>query len=372
MTHSVNEEPTGVDVGQAVDVGPETRLERLRGNSVLWIGAFDVALILLFGLISPGHVFFNSGNFTNMALDSAQTVLLAAGIALLLAAGELDISIGPNIILASVFGGKVMAAISGGPEAIVTGYYPDAALGIAAGVAVAIASGIGFGLVNAFIVTQMRVNSFIATLGTLGIGTGLSLVVSGGINVESIPPTLQSDFGIAKFAGIPLPTYVTVIAVAWLWFLLNKTRFGVRTRAIGSSRQSAGRAGIEIDGHLVALFALVGALAGISAVMDLGRFGTTNLSGHQTEALSAIAGAVIGGTNLFGGRASVVGAALGALLAVILQTGLVIQGLSPFYQLIVVGIVLIVAVWLRGGDPEGAQVKPHRGLPRAIARWVKH
>jgi ribose transport system permease protein len=90
-------------------------------------------------------------------------------------------------------------------------------------------------------------------------------------------------------------------------------------------------------------------LAGIAGVYDIARFSTTNISGHQTDALAAIAGAVIGGTNLFGGRVSIPGAVFGSFLAEILNTGLVILGMSSFYQLIAVGVVLIVAVYIRGG-----------------------
>jgi ribose transport system permease protein len=335
-----------------------SRLSTVLEQPALWVAVLDILLILLFGAISPGHVFFNAGNFTNMALDSAQIVLIAAGLALLLGAGELDISVGANIILASVVGAKTMVAVAGSPEQVAQGIYPHLGRGLAAGIAVAVVAGSAFGLVNAFVVTQMRVNSFIATLGTLGIGTGAALVISGGTNVENVPPSLQTGFGVRAVWGIPLPALVTLICVVVLWLLVTKTRFGIHTLAIGSSRQAASRAGIRIERHVMTLFVIVGLLAGVAAVFDLSRFSTTNLSGHQTNALSAIAGAVIGGTKLFGGRVSITGAVFGAILASILETGLIIQGFSPFYQLIVVGITLIVAVYIRGGDAEGHERVP--------------
>ena len=330
-----------------------SRWSALADQPALWVALLDVALVLLFGAISPGHVFFNAGNFTNMALDSAQIVLIAAGLAMLLGAGELDISVGANIILASVLGGKAMVAVAGTPEEVVQGIYPHLIRGLVVGMVVALLSGIAFGIVNAFVVTVMRVNSFIATLGTLGIGTGAALVISGGTNVESIPPSLQTGFGVRAVWGIPLPALVTLACVVVLWFLVTKTRYGIHTLAIGSSREAASRAGIRIERHVVSLFVIVGLLAGIASIFDLSRFSTTNLSGHQSDALAAIAGAVIGGTKLFGGRVSITGAVFGAILASVLQTGLIIQGFSPFYQLIVVGITLIVAVYIRGGDAEG-------------------
>jgi ribose transport system permease protein len=345
-----------------------SRVQRWLELPALWIALVDIVLILLFGATSPNHVFFNSGNFTDMGLDSAEVVLLAVGISYLLGAAELDISIGANVILASVFGGEVMVDLSGSPSQVALGNYPTLTVGIIAGIGVALLSGVIFGLVNAFIVTVMRVNSFITTLGTFGIGTGLAFVVANGNNIQNIPTSLQSRFGVATFVGIPLPALVTIIVVVLLWVLLARTRYGLRTVAIGSSRQAAERAGIPIRLHLVSLFALMGLLAGIAAIFDISRFATTNISGHQTDALSAIAGAVIGGTNLFGGRVSIPGTVFGAILAVILETGLVIQGFSAFYQLIVVGVVLIFAVYIRGEEARRLGVQVSRSLSRQAAR----
>jgi ribose transport system permease protein len=316
-----------------------------------WVAAVDVILVLGFGL--GNRVFFNGSNFTNMALDSAQVMLLAAGIAVLLSAAELDISLGANVILSSVVGGRVMVAVAGVDETLSS--YQHLGRGIAVGVIAAIATGTLFGLINGLIVTRLRVNSFITTLGTLGIGTGLALVVSGGSNVVGIPYSLQDQFGIKSVLGVPLPVIVSGLLILVLWGVLALTRFGLHTVAIGSSRQAATRAGLGIDRHLLVLFTLVGFLAGICGVMDISRFATTNLSGHQTDALAAIAGAVIGGTSLFGGRVSIPGAIFGALLAVILQTGLVILGLQPFYQLIAIGSVLIFAVFIRSRASERSQ-----------------
>ena len=159
---------------------------------------------------------------------------------------------------------------------------------------------------------------------------------------------MQADFGVRDVLGIPLPTLVCAALVLLIWLLIAFTRFGLRTVSIGSSREAAQRAGLKIDRHLLKLFVGVGLLGGVCGVIDISRFATTNLSGHQTDALSAIAGAVIGGTSLFGGKISIPGAVFGALLAVILQTGLVILGLAPFYQQIAIGSVLILAVFLRG------------------------
>jgi len=146
---------------------------------------------------------------------------------------------------------------------------------------------------------------------------------------------------------VPYPALIALAIAAGASFLLNRTRFGLHTLALGSSREAAVRTGVRVRAKVTTLFVLAGGCAGLSGFIDLGRYASTNISGHQTDALAAIAGAVIGGTNLFGGRISVWGAVFGALLAVILQDGLVVVGLAAFYQLIAVGIVLIIAVSLR-------------------------
>jgi ribose transport system permease protein len=219
-----------------------------------------------------------------------------------------------------------------------------------------------FGLVNGLLVTRLRINSFITTLATLGIGTGLALVVTGGQDVASVPPQLQKHFGVYRIGGaIPATVTVTAVVAVTLWFVATRTRFGLRSVALGSSRQAATRAGIRARRHLLRLFVLAGGCAGVASVMDFSRFNTTNIGGHQLDALQAIAGVVIGGGAIAGGAVSIGGAVLGALMAVLLESGLVILGLQPFYNQIVIGIVLLVAVYLRSRRDGAAGTEDERG-----------
>jgi ribose transport system permease protein len=125
---------------------------------------------------------------------------------------------------------------------------------------------------------------------------------------------------------------------------LSYTRIGTRLLAIGSLRASAERAGVRVDRFVFVLFVVVGAMAGLAGFIDLSRFASTTVSGHTLDSLAAATAAVIGGTAIMGGRISVIGTVWGALLAVILQAGLVVVGLKSFYQQIAIGLVLIVAV----------------------------
>lgn len=306
-----------------------------------------IALIILFGVLSPNGAFFRVSNLTTIVLNASVTMLLAVGITLILAAGELDLSIGANVVLSSVVAAKTLVGLSGSFEEVSTGVYPHLAPALAASIVAAILTGAAFGLVNGLLVTRLRINSFIVTLGTLGIGTGLAYVLTNGSNVPYVPRVIQTEFGVQRlFDILPYPTIVVLILSFALWYLLRFTRFGLHTLAIGSSREAAERAGIRSPRHILILFILVGALAGVAAVLDLARFATTNIGGHQTTALAAIAAVVIGGTSLFGGRATIVGSMVATLIPVVLGTGLVILGVPSFYQLIVVGVILIIAVYI--------------------------
>jgi ribose transport system permease protein len=321
-------------------------LKNLRKNTALWIAIIDLVVIFLFGLFSKNHVFISIQNLRNIALDCAAITLITAGMSMLLGAGELDISVGANIILSSVIGGKVIFKATGASFSNY-GVYKNLAFGLTLGVIVTILVGTLFGMMNGLIVTKLKVNSFITTLGTLGVAEGVSLTITGGGNVEGIPTQLQDGYGIKSVLGVPIPFLLTLVIVIFCWWLLSKTRFGVHLLAIGSSKISASRAGIKSNRIVVITFTFLGFLAGLAAVLDLGRFTSTNVGGHQTDALSAIAAAVIGGTALFGGKVSIVGSFFGSLLAVILLTGLVILGFPPYFQSITIGIVLIAAVYIR-------------------------
>jgi ribose transport system permease protein len=151
---------------------------------------------------------------------------------------------------------------------------------------------------------------------------------------------------VAKVAGVPVTILMVVPIVALVWLASRRTRFGIKTLAIGSDEEAARRAGIRVERHQLLLFVLVGALAGMAGFIDVVRLGSTDILGHSSDALAAIAAAVLGGTSLFGGRMSIGGTLAGAFIPIVLGTGLVIYGLSSFYQQIVVGVVLAVAVYL--------------------------
>ncbi|MCD2498141.1 ABC transporter permease [Microbacterium nymphoidis] len=327
------------------DSSEPTFTRRLFTSTAFLIAIVVVALIILFGALSPNWVFLGATNFRNLALDSAQLVLLAIGMTFLLGAGELDLSIGANVILSSVVGAKVITAVGGSPEQVLAGQYENAGIAILLGLLASLATGLLFGLVNATLINLLRVNSFVVTLAMMSAGLGLAYIVTNGVNVSSLPRDMQRGFGTANLFGvIPVPALIAVAVGIIAWFVMTRLRFGVHTLALGSSIRSAERAGINVRAHRIKLFMIMGGICGLVGFVEISRFLTTNIQGHQGDALAAIAAVVIGGTSLFGGRASVLGSMVAAIIPAVLINGLVILRVGSFYQLVVTGIILLIAV----------------------------
>ncbi len=311
-----------------------------RATSILIL---DIALLVVFSALTAG-LFTSLPSIQSLLLTGTEALLLALGLTMLLGAGIFDLSLGANLVLSSVVGATVMKNMTAADAAGV----PTGAVGpaIAGGLLAAVATGAVFGLVNGLLVAYGRINALIATLGTMGIGMGMAYVVSGGADIGGLPPEVQSGFGLAAIGPIPVPTVLALTVAAVLFFIVRFTRFGVRTLAIGSARASAERVGIRVPQHLLKLAIAAGALAGLAGFINIAHFAGTSLNGHANDALNAVTAAVIGGTLLEGGRISILGTVWGTALAVILMGGLVMIGVSSYFQLMAVGVVLIIAVGL--------------------------
>ncbi|GAA3606770.1 ABC transporter permease [Gibbsiella greigii] len=335
-----------VDTPPLTDDG-STWFSRLRETTVFWMALILFGLIVLFSMISPNHAFLSVNNFFNIALNASQLVLMAVGMTFLLGAREFDLSIGANLVLSSILAAKTITSLAGTPDEVAMGEYPHLPLALTAGILVALITGTLFGIINGLLVTKLKLSSFLVTLATTAIGLGTALVITHGANVPNIPRVLQTSFATYRlFDVVPLPVILSLAIVLLLWFVMAQTRFGIHTLALGSSPDASRRAGINNGRHLISLFAMMGFICGIAAMLDISRFATTNIGGHQTDNLQAVAAAVIGGTSLFGGMASIPGTLIGTMIPVVLGTGLVIMGLDSFYQLIVVGLIVIAAVYI--------------------------
>jgi ribose transport system permease protein len=322
-------------------------LARLGHMENIWIGLILLLLIAVFAIIAPSGTFLTWNNATTVLLDASELLILASGMTFLLISAGLDLSIGAVVVFCDVVCAKLLASLSGTTAQADAGHYPHLAIAIVIGVLAAVGVGALWGVINGFVIVRMRVPPFIATLGTAGIALGAAQVISNGSDVSGVPVPLQEKFGIGKiFGAVPWPVLVAVVVVAISWIILTRTRFGMRTKAIGANEEAARRAGIKTGAHVIVLYTAMGLLAGLVSIIDVSRFGTASIGSHTGDVLAAIAAVVIGGTSLFGGRGSISGTVIGVFIPAVLINGFVIVGVAPFWQNIAVGLILIGAVYV--------------------------
>jgi ribose transport system permease protein len=316
--------------------GPSRVARSVLTSTPLYVAVAVVILAAIFALMTSGN-FLSVTNMQSIGRNSAGLILLAIGLAFVLGAGHIDLSVGATLVLSSVVAAKTTAAVAAAG---------DISLAIALGGLAALVTGTVMGLLNGLLVTKLKINSFVVTLGTMGIGIGAAQVVTNGANVTGLPAQLQGQFGMGTWFGIPLPLLLSLVVGIVAAVILWQTVFGRHTLAVGSAENGARRAGVRVQTTTVGVFVLAGVLSGLAGFLDISRFGTTAISGHETTMLQALSAVIIGGTSLFGGRASVLGAIIATFITTVLTSGFVMIGVSSFYQRIAVGVVLIIAVWV--------------------------
>lgn len=311
-------------------------------------------IMAIFALLE-GTKFLSLRNFNEIVVDSTQLIVITIGVTFVIITAGIDLSVGSVLILSSVVAAKVMIALSGTPEQIANYEFPNQHIGIPIGLAAGVLTGLLCGILNGALITRLQMPPFIVTLGTLGIALGLGQLLSGGTSVPNVPPAVQTEIGLREIIGFDIagqhiriiPPIVIAVVIALVGaFVLNRTRFGRYTYAVGSNAAAARRAGVDVDKHLVKVYALAGTLSGVAGSMDLMRFGTASVGSHQSDNLAAISAAVIGGTSLFGGIGTIGGSVIGAFIPTVLRNGLVITRVPPFWQNVAIGCVLILAVYL--------------------------
>lgn len=350
MTSTLTEPPRTEPAGNGFAPPPEEETRRQRLVYLLsrsWLFLFLLLLVGYFWLASPPSTFLTGSNFTQIALTTSEVVLLAIGETFVITTAGIDLSIGAVLFFSGVAGGEVMLKLSGTSAQTLNGQYPHAARGIAVGVVVCILAGAAWGLVNGMLITRLKLPPIIVTLGTMGMAFGFGDLIDGGSYLPApVPPGLSDGFGSGKFLGLYYPIWVALALLVVAHAVYQHTRFGRYTAAVGSNEEGTRRAGIAVDRHIVKVYALCGLMAGTAAILDLAIFTNTTSVAHQTDNLSAIGAVVIGGTSVFGGVGTILLSAVGAFIPTVLQNGLVIQDVQPFWQEVVVGATIVVAVYI--------------------------
>lgn len=298
--------------------------------SISWAPALlaTVAAIVLGSVTTPR--FFDINNFQNLIMQLAVIAILSMGAGLVILTGEIDLSVGAMVSLLSM----VLATL-----------VTEARLPIALVVLLVLLGGVVLGTVNGLLVTYLRVPSFVATLGTLGVFGGIALLFNGGSPITGLSTDVQDIF-YGRLLGVPLPLIYMIVIIVLLRVFLVRTIPGRSVYAVGGNSLAAFLSGLAPHRIRLLAFMVAGALAGIAAVLFAGRLGAGSPNLGNGLELAAIAGAVVGGISLSGGRGDVLGALLGATTIVLVQNILNLNAVPPTWQSIVQGLIIILAVSL--------------------------
>lgn len=306
---------------------------RIFNSSPAYMGGVLIGLLIIFSVLAPA-AFLTGNNLRNVALDASVLLVMAVGMTFVMVAGGFDLSIGSVLVFANVMAAKVMGAMG-----------TDGASAVVVGLLVAIVGGTVWGVFNGYCITKLRVPALITTLGTLGAALGAANLLTGGTDVRTVPLSLI-NFGAALPLGVSWLVWIALLVAVVAGLVLHLTRFGRRTYVIGSNAEAARRAGINVNRHLMALYALSGAAAGLAGILSLAQFGSTTISGHGSDVITVVEGVVLGGTSLFGGIGTVIGTVIGILIPATLNNGFIIKNVQPFWQQVATGLILIAAVYL--------------------------
>jgi ribose transport system permease protein len=325
--------PAGAAPSEDQPTGRLARLARLQALQIIIVLA---VIVIVFSALKPS-AFLTVFNIRGIVQNTAILAVLGVGMTFVIITGGIDLSVGSVLVFSGVVADKAMANIGGGQG------WTSAIIGAL----VAIACGLAWGLINGFFVARAKVPPLIVTLGSLGMALGLAEVITGGVDLRNVPTVLVNSVGFGNLVWqIPDLAVIAAVIVVLGIILLHRTRFGLHTFALGSNPEAGRRAGLKVNRHLISVYALSGLLAGFAGWLNLAFFQSTTIGGQSSTNLSVIAGVVIGGTSLFGGYGSILGSVIGVFIPATLQNGFVIIGIQPFWQQVVVGAVLITAVYV--------------------------
>lgn len=297
----------------------------LRRFSVLLI---LLAIVSVFAVGAPG--FLRPSNLLNVGLQTSIIAIVATGMTFVILTGGIDLSVGS------------MMALSG---ALAAGLATRQGLPAAAAIAVALLAGAAVGAANGLMVVRGGIPPFVATLATLSIARGLTLVYTEGKPVAGLPP-LFLWLGNGRVLGVPVPLLLMALAAVLAWVVLRQTRFGLHVYATGGNEETARLAGVSPRAVKLAVYVLSGVTAAVGGVLLTGRLASAQPNAATGWELDAIAAPVLGGVSLFGGVGGVGGTVVGALIIGVLSNGLNLMRVSSYYQLIIKGAVFVLAVML--------------------------
>jgi len=284
-----------------------------------------VVLAVIFALINPR--FATVANFVNILTQASYIIILAVGMTFVITSAGIDLFVGSLLAFVTVIG---FGLIKGG-------------MNPALGVLVMFALGGFVGCITGSLIAFVKIPPFITTLGMMAVLRGLALVHSAGKMHFGLPPSL-TYLGQGSIAGVPMPVVISLLFAAFGAWLFNHTRFGLHVRAVGGNREAARLAGVPVNRVEVMVYVLMGLVTALGGLIMIARIDSTQATIGTAMEIHVISAVIIGGTSLFGGRGTIYGTVMGAFLLSMMTNALVIAGVDFFWQLVVMGGIVLIAV----------------------------
>ncbi|MCV0427068.1 MAG: ABC transporter permease [Roseibium sp.] len=294
-------------------------------RSVIYLGF--LAIFLFFAVTLHDDGFLTSRNLTNIVLQTAPATIMAIGLVFVLSAGEIDLSFGSVV------------AVSALSAAVVMQSYP-----MVVGVVAGIGAGALIGAMNGILVAYLRLPSFLVTLATMSLFAGIARSMTDLRSIPVLNDVFTGLFGSGKLFSVPSLVIWTGIAVVLGHVVYRHSRFGAHVLATGDNPRAAQVSGIKVPRIRLSVLTLCGAMAGLAGLLYAGRLQAAKYTLGESDLMTVIAAVIVGGTALNGGKGSVIGALLGSLLMGMLNNGLILMGLDVSDQMIVRGLIILVAV----------------------------
>lgn len=284
-----------------------------------------VILALMVGCVNPA--FFGFENLINILRATSFTFIIGIGMTMVLVAAGLDLSVGSVMALGGCVGGFALGAGLPVPVAILAGVLAGAVIGA----------------LNGAIVVWLRIPPFVTTLGMFYMARGLVMGSTRGVPIYPLPPSFNA-IGQTSVAGIPSIVFVAAVLGVVADFVLKRTTYGRAIYAIGGNEETARLSGLPVRGVKLSLYGITAALAAFTGLLQSARLGSVQPNIGQGVELEVIAAVIIGGTSLFGGAGTILGTFVGALFMGVLANGMSLVRVSPYWQQLVTGALIIVAV----------------------------
>ena len=285
-----------------------------------------IGMIIIASLMSP--YFLTEYNLQSLVRDLAFIGMIGLGQSLLLLVGELDLSVGKIASLSGIIAGILMVNLKVNPYLAVF---------------IALLAGLAFGCINGLLITKLKLNAMVATIGMTGVYGGINLVVTKGKAISDIPKDIHF-LGKGDLFGLPMPFVCMAVVLLLIMFLVKKTKTGRYIYAIGNSREAAKILGIQVDKIRVLLYSIVGLISALAGILYVARLGSAQSAIGENWPMNSIAASVIGGIALTGGIGNPAGALVGAAIISIIQNMIVLFGVNVYWQSAVSGIVVVFAI----------------------------